>query len=275
MEQFRELFAGHVAGGVTGKVHDGLERLFERVRPYLPRRRRVRYNTVEVNVFERPLDRLFPSASWRARDQPQYDSGLVDGVRSSVTEGDVVVVVGGGFGVTTVAAARRVGESGTVLTYEAATERVRDVRKAVEYEGLSDRVSVLHASVEQVVHALGEVGDAPRVPARTLPPCDVLVVDCDGPETTVLRNLTVEPRVVVANTAARFGSAERGVRNALSDRGYRVVSREVASEESREFCHEHGYYALTAVRGDHERTPERTVEAVADQPSERGASRSQ
>lgn len=246
--QLRQLCADQVKSGVIGELYDSLGRLFERVRPSLPKQRQVRYNSVDVNVFERPLDWLFPAVSWRARDKPQYDSGTVDGIRDHVTEGDMVVIIGGGFGVTTVAAARQVGESGTVLTYEAAEERVRDVRKAAEYDGVSDRVSVLHALIERVDKAIGEVGGAPTVPARALPPCDVLVLDCDGPEARILRDLSIEPRVILANTAGRFGSPEAAVQEALTDLGYRVISREVLSEGSREFCHEHGYYTLTAVR---------------------------
>lgn len=250
MNKLRELFADRVADGAAEDIYQGLVRLFGRVRPYLPKRRRVIYNSVEVNVSKRPLDWLFPAVSWRARDQPKYDSGPVGGVRDHVTEGDMVVIVGGGFGVTTVEAARRVGETGAVLTYEAAEERVDDIRKAAEYDGLSDRVSVLHALVERVDKPIGEVGDAPRVPARALPNCDVLVLDCDGPEARILRGLSIEPRVIVANTAGRFGSPEADVREALTDHGYRVVSRGVTNEECPEFCHEHGYYALTAVRED-------------------------
>lgn len=250
MGQLRQLCADRLTSGTIGELYEGLGRLFERVRPYLPKRRQVRYNSVDVNVFERPLDWLFPAASWRAQDQPQYDSGTVDGIREQVSEGDTVVIAGGGFGVTTVAAARRVGDSGAVITYEAAEERVHDIRKAAEYADLSDRVSVLHALVERVDRSIGEVGDAPAVPPRALPACDVLVLDCDGPEAQILRNLSIEPRTIVANTAGRFGSPESAVREALTDLGYRVISRGVIDEGSTEFCHEHGYYTLVAVGED-------------------------
>ncbi len=237
-----------MTSGTTGELYEGLGRLFERVRPYLPKRRQIRYNSVDVNLFERPLDWLFPAASWRARDQPNYDSGTVDGIREQVSEGDTVVIVGGGFGVTTVVAARHAGESGTVLTYEAAEERVRDIRKAAEYDGLSDRISVLHALIERIDKPIGEVGDAPAVPARALPPCDVLVLDCDGPEARILRNLSIEPRAIVANTAGRVGAPAPAGREGLTHLGYPVLSRGVINEECAEFCHENGYYTLTAVR---------------------------
>ena len=258
MGQLRQLCADRVTSGTTGELYEGLGRLFECVRPYLPKRRQIRYNSVYVNVFERPLDWLFPAVSWRAQDKPQYDSGTVDGIREQVSEGDTVVIVGGGFGVTTVVAARYVGDSGAVITYEAAEGRVHDIRKAAEYDGLSDRVSVLHALVERVDRSIGEVGDAPAVPPRALPACDVLVLDCDGPEAKILRDLSIEPRTIVANTAGRFGSPESAGREALTDLGYRVISRGVIDEGSAEFCHEHGYYTLVAV-GE-----ERTQEGDAD-----------
>lgn len=254
----RDLLRSYRRHGVLETLYRGTNYLFRFVRPLLPRGRRVSFNSVEVNVHRRPLDGVFRLAAKRARayDQPAYDSGLVDAVRETVDAGDTVVIVGGGFGVTTVAAARQVGEEGAVLTYEASAERVVDAREAVRHHGLEDRVAVLHAVVERAIHTLGEVGDAPTVPARTLPPCDVLVLDCDGCEVAILRDLSVAPRALVVGTASRFGSSESAVRGMLGDLGYRVVSREISNEENPEFCLENGYYALTARR---EGRPRRAV----------------
>jgi hypothetical protein len=250
-----DLLRSYRRHGARGTLYRGANYLFGLVRPSLPRGRRVSFNSVEVNVHRRPLDGLFPMAAKQARayDQPAYDSGLVDAVRETVDAGDTVVIVGGGFGVTTVAAARQVGEEGIVLTYEAATERVVDIREALRHHDLEDRVAVLHAVVERAVHTLGGVGDAPTVPARMLPSCDVLVLDCDGCEVSILRDLVIAPRTLVVGTASRFGSSESTVREALDDLRYRVVSREITNEENPEFCLENGYYALTALREDRAR----------------------
>jgi hypothetical protein len=61
-------------------------------------------------------DRIVPK-SWIplfARNDPDYEVTLVEGLRETIRSGDKVVVVGGGLGVTATVAALRTGPSGTV-----------------------------------------------------------------------------------------------------------------------------------------------------------------
>lgn len=76
-------------------------------------------------------DRIVPK-SWIplfARNDPDYEVTLVEGLRETIRSGDKVVVVGGGLGVTATVAALRTGPSGTVQCFEGSKQHVKFVRQ--------------------------------------------------------------------------------------------------------------------------------------------------
>lgn len=72
-------------------------------------------------------------------------------VEEHVTEGDDVVVIGGGYGITTVVAARQTAPSGHVLVYEGASEQIDPLRETLELNGVQDVTEVEHAIVGEAV----------------------------------------------------------------------------------------------------------------------------
>lgn len=101
------------------------------------------YNGVDVKAA-RYFDTIVP---WREKDRPHYESGLISGIEEYVREGDDVVIVGGGWGVTAVKAAQNVGSSGKVTVYEGSNEEVNHVQETIRKHNLSDRVDVIHGIV--------------------------------------------------------------------------------------------------------------------------------
>lgn len=174
---------------------------------------------------------------------PDYEAGIIDSLRDHVGAGDDVVIVGGGFGVSSVVAANHAGEGGSVTTYEAGADQYDLVQEALELNDVTDRVDVTHAIVGSAVSLFTPPGDASVVDAAELPDCDVLEMDCEGAELEVLRNLVVEPRVLVVETHAHLGSPESDVRAELDRLGYEVVDREAEVAEK-------GVFVLTAVRNE-------------------------
>jgi hypothetical protein len=76
-------------------------------------------------------DRIVPK-SWIplfARNDPDYEVTLVEGLRETIRSGDKVVVVGGGLGVTATVAALHTGPSGTVQCFEGSKQHVKFVRQ--------------------------------------------------------------------------------------------------------------------------------------------------
>lgn len=174
---------------------------------------------------------------------PDYEAAIIDALRTRVKEGDDVVVVGGGFGVSSVVAANQTGPTGTVRTYEGGAEQVDLVTETLEMNDVADRVTVEHAIVGDAVSLYTPPGDAAVVDGPDLPACDVLEMDCEGAELEILRSLSIRPRVIVVETHAVFDAPEADVRSELDRLGYDVVDR---GEE----VPEKGVYVLTAVRND-------------------------
>jgi hypothetical protein len=174
---------------------------------------------------------------------PEYEADIIAALREHVRDGDDVVVVGGGFGVSSVVAARRVGDDGSVTTYEAGADQYDLVAETLEINDVEDRVDVEHAIVGSAVSTYTPPEDASVVDAGDLPTCDVLEMDCEGAELEILRNLEVRPRVVVVEAHANFDAPEADVRAELDRLGYDVVDRGVEDEAK-------GIVILTAVRDD-------------------------
>lgn len=174
---------------------------------------------------------------------PEYEAAIIDSLREQVADGDDVVVVGGGFGVSSVVAANHVGETGSVLTYEGGAEQYELVQEALELNDVTDRVTVEHAIVGSAVSLYTPPGDAEVVDAGALPACDVLEMDCEGAELEILQGLERRPRTIIVETHACFGAPEADVRAELERLEYEVVERGAEVPEQ-------GVFVLTAVRSD-------------------------
>lgn len=201
----------------------------EAVRPYLPSKIAV-FNTVAARRVK-----LFDVTD----EFPDYEATLIDSIRASVEPGDDVVIVGGGWGVSSVVAARRAGPDGSVTAYEPVPERISHIAETVALNGVEDRIEVFQALVGPGVKVDGDPSFADRIAPADLPDCDVLVLDCEGAEAAVLRNAEVTPRGIVVETHDCFGTPEAETRDALTELGYDVAER--AADEP-----ERGIYVLTA-----------------------------
>lgn len=213
------------------------------IRPRLPRRT-VDYNGVTVRGA-RYFDSVVP---WETLDRPSYESGIVTALESTANAGDSVVIVGGGWGVSSVAAASLVGYNGSVQTFEAATEAVERVHETLALNGVDDRVSVTNAVVAEEISTRGSTEDVPTIPPEELPECDILVLDCEGAEYSILPDLASAPRVVIVETHGFLGAPSDEVQLLLEDRGYSVVANRVADDGLRELCESNDVHVLTAQR---------------------------
>jgi hypothetical protein len=179
---------------------------------------------------DRPLDRY--SYFVNSGDKPEYEKVLVSFIRSYTEKGDIAVIVGGGWGVSTVVTAREVGKTGGVHTYEAGGRQTMYVSETVGRNGVAGRCKVHHAAVGTAVGAFNAPKDADRITGEDLPPADILIIDCDGAEFEVLDTLTDLPqRVIVEHHAVDDRSGEivvpyepDRIEQKLIDMGYTVES---------------------------------------------------
>jgi hypothetical protein len=156
--------------------------------------------------------------------QPDYEAGIIDSLRDHVRRGDGVVVVGGGFGVSTVVAAQQTGPDGWVETYEASREHAELVQEAIEMNDVDDIADVGHVQVGDAVQTFGPINGATRIRPESIPPCDVLELDCEGAELEILSSIEMYPRVIIAESHGHLDAPSNVLHDALENAGYRVVS---------------------------------------------------
>jgi len=239
----RKLRDAYADGGVRAVLGRSLPYLHLRhVRPHLPMR------TVRLNRYRMPIGRLFDaSLPWVETDRPGYESGLVDSIDEYVQKGDEVVIVGGGHGVTALAAAEKVTSKGSVIVYEGAANSVDLIRRIVKNKGVADRVQVRHAVVGEPRSLRGDRGDARAVSPHELPGCDVLELDCEGTEMEILPALNIRPRAMLVETHGMHNAPSEAVASELSTIGYRIRSEAVADSGRREKCLQDDIIVITAV----------------------------
>lgn len=141
---------------------------------------------------------------------PYYECGLVEAIRYNVRDGDDVTIIGGGHGVTSLAAEQ---QGGRVTVYEPsprlASRLCRRVNGKVVCEGFYEDKNVY--------------GDgSTRLTGADIERCDVLVLDCEGVEHKVIRDLKESPRVVVVETHGFLGAPKNVVWEELSNIGFDV-----------------------------------------------------
>jgi hypothetical protein len=155
-----------------------------------------------------------------------FEGGHVAAHRGHTRPGDDVVIVGGGFGITTVTALSET--DGRVTAYEPDPDRRRALRETVALNGAdADRLALRGAVVGGLAPAeAAEKGldGTPTVDPADLPAADVLELDCEGAEHTVLEGLTAPlPRAVsVEIHPIKLGGDPARVLDALADLGYEV-----------------------------------------------------
>ena len=213
------------------------------IRPILSRRT-VFYNEIPVKASHLG-DSLIP---WHNKDIPGYEAELIRGIRKRVQKNDSVVIVGGGWGISTVVAANQVGTAGEVITYEGAEKAVNRVLETVRLNNIQDRISVHHSIVAENISLQGSAGGAAIVHPSELPDCDVLVLDCEGAELTILEEIEIQPRVLIVETHGMYGASKDDVAELLEDIEYDIQECNIAEPRLKQKCIKNGIYVLMSTR---------------------------
>lgn len=172
---------------------------------------------------------------------PNHEEPNVRAHQTYTKRGDHVVMLGGGYAVSAVHAARAVGKEGSVTVYEPARESVILCRSTIAKQGLSDRVEIVHAAVGPINNPYGAVNEAKRYEPEDLPKCDVLEIDIEGGELDVLNSLEIRPRNIFLETHGTADVSIEDGQNALKELDYEII------ETSPEFV-EKDIYVIVARR---------------------------
>lgn len=165
-----------------------------------------------------------------------YESALVKALKHETRTGENVIVVGGGYGVTAVTAARLVGKNGTVVCFEGNLESVKRINDVFERNQVSQIARVVPAVVSQNVGVYGDNCSKEVIHPVDIPECDLLELDCEGAELSILNDLVIRPRVILVETHGYLGSPTTTVQTALQKLGYEVDDCGVAEVSQAQFC---------------------------------------
>jgi hypothetical protein len=207
---------------------------------WLPKRV-VRYNDVKVHAGTK-FDFIFPLIQ---NNRSKYENTLIDGIRSQVSPGDKVVIVGGGWGVSSIIAAELSGNRGSVIVYEAGDQTVKKIHNTTELNGMSSMIDIRHAIVGEAI-SLRDRTSAIQISPKELPNCDVLILDCEGAEKTILDRLSINPSKIIVETHGHFGSSTQDIREILSKKGYTVSNNGIAEPSRELMCIEKDIKVLVA-----------------------------
>jgi hypothetical protein len=217
------------------------------IRPLSPRCP-IRYSGIPSGCFRPLLDPLLSEhkGPWLL-DNPEYEAGLLDGISRFVSRGDTIVVIGGGIGVTCVMASLKTGSSGKVICYEGSLEQLDLMKKTIRINSRSN-IEVIHAVIgtNQGVYGRPE-SHGELVDPRDLPHCDVLEMDCEGAEASILDAMRIRPRLILVETHGHLGTPTDLIRSKLHVLGYSVVDLGVAEPYVRTFCEESDIRVLAAL----------------------------
>lgn len=135
----------------------------------------------------------------RTADRPNYKEGLISAIHDNVSEGDTVEIVGFGRGVSTV----HILQAGAskVIAHEAAKEMIKKGIQTLENnEVKSKRVTVRHSVIGEPVDIYGVFDEAEVISPEKLTDADVLVLDCEGSEISILDDLGTWPDTIICET---------------------------------------------------------------------------
>jgi hypothetical protein len=181
------------------------------------------HNSVKMPFKQTAVDSLI---SHGPEDYSQKEDGLVSGHKNLTCEGDTVVIIGGGSGVTTVNAARITSSKGEVQVFEASTEQVDIIQETLLLNNVHDwcRVNNTIVGGDRGTFRNIDTKEADLLDVADLPECDVLEIDADGGEIDILRDLSISPRVILIELHPYFfPNKEKEIFQFFSDNGYEIV----------------------------------------------------
>jgi hypothetical protein len=181
----------------------------------------IAYNGVESPQRVSVLDRIIPKYT---RDNPDYESAEIDAIRTYCREGDKVVIIGAGRGITPTIAANSVGEEGEILAYEASADRISQALRTIQHNNVSDQISIHHRIIGKAEDVAGKIGSASTLSPDELPNCDYLEIDCEGAEELILEGMSISPRIISVETHETKGVSHSKVIELLENRGYEIVN---------------------------------------------------
>lgn len=195
-------------------VYRGIQAIYNStIRESLPEKCRT---LADVEVQDTPLFDLHA-------DNPMYKIGLILSIYDYVSTGDRVEIVGFGRGVTTT----HIFWAGAteVIGYDGAANMIKKGVDTVK-RNVDDIPSlrVKHSIIGDPIDVYGNFSDAEIVPPSELSGADVLMLDCEGAEKSILSGLGTLPSTIICESHPTKGAPAEEIIKIL-DAHYEVTLR--------------------------------------------------
>jgi len=193
------------------------------IRKFLPTTGYATRNGVpNPNIPTKIFDDYLPSDWWHlTENKPNEDQGIIELQRETINPRDDVVIVGGGYGVTMCYAYELMDCDGSITVYEGSNKRLEILNWLKRYLDLQDNVDIHHAIVGEEFKIDGE-SSAPYLPPKKLPPCDVLILDCQGSEYPIIANMDIRPETVIMEVHPSWNKKSKMITQLLRKKGYEI-----------------------------------------------------
>jgi hypothetical protein len=205
----------------------------------------VRYNGVAIMKRRRFGDFIAPFDPDELDDQPGFKDCTGALLRSHVSNGDRICVIGGGWGVAAVIAAKEAGESGQVYVYEPEDTQYLRTKSASDFNRTRAPVNTEHAYVGPLGDVDGGEVNARNIDPSDLPEHDLLQLDCEGAEASIIRNIESNPIKIIVETHGFRGTPTSETKAALREKGY-TIENTLSLSAGYEYSQENDAYLIFA-----------------------------
>ena len=155
-------------------------------------------------------------------DYPKSEGGEVNGHKKHTRSGDIVVIVGGGRGVSAVHAAWSSGKNGKVIVLEGSEDYAQIVSDTIKLNHVQDQVDIRKVIVGPANNVYGSNVARKSLHPGDLPHCDVLELDCEGAEQNIVANMNIRPRILIVEIHPKQSNAIETL-NRIRALGYNIV----------------------------------------------------
>lgn len=206
-------------GGISTLLQRSFNYIHLALRPYLPKKYHYRN---KVKFEGRILDR-YNSSIYTDRGGRIHKKEYIKTIKESITIGDDVVVIGGGYGTSSVPASKQCG-NGQVTIFEPGSEQVEEIKEVMAINGCKN-YNIIQGVFYDDRNVWSESSNAKKLNASDIPKCDVLEMDCEGAEQKICENLEIKPREIIVEVHNDLGSSSEGIKKILKQKNYELESR--------------------------------------------------
>jgi len=196
------------------------------IRKILPDNGYVLRNGIEAEqkkVFDSYLPRRFHLMS---SNKPNFEQGIISLHHEYTEPGDDVVIIAGGYGVSAVKTAEIIRPGGTITIYEGSKEQLDILQDVLQRHDVNDICNTTFGIVGKEHFTYGGKQTPESIPVSNIQDCDVLELDCEGSEISILENLEISPRVIILEIHPhRFDKPPERVLELIDKLGYEIVAK--------------------------------------------------